>query len=134
MAKDVEVKLDIGKAVKILRPRIVAGMERAATWIEGEVKRSFSFSGPSPPGQPPAVDTGRLRSSITHEVREEGNEVIGLVGSNVEYARRLEFGFVGTDKRGRRINQPERPYLRPAVFNNKTEIIKQLEIGAKKGR
>lgn len=34
------------------------------------------------------VDTGNLRSSITHEV--EGNE--GVVGTNVEYAPYVEFG------------------------------------------
>lgn len=38
------------------------------------------------------VDTGRLRASITPEVRIEGNEVIGVVGSNVEYAPFMEFG------------------------------------------
>lgn len=133
MAKDVELKLDLGKAMKVLQPQVVAGMERACLWVEGTVKRSFTFNGPSKPGEPPAVDTGRLRSSITHEVRVEGDGVIGLVGTNVEYARRLEFGFVGTDKLGRNINQPARPFLRPAVFNNKAEIIRQLEAGARKG-
>jgi len=144
MAKDVALKLDLGKAMKVLQPRIVAGMEQATLWVEGTVKRSFKpgtgrkyrrgkkWHTASVPGVPPAVDTGRLRSSITHEVKVEGDEVIGLIGTNIEYARRLEFGFVGTDKLGRNINQPARPFLRPAVFNNKAEIIKQLQIGAKK--
>ena len=38
------------------------------------------------------VDTGRLRASITPAVAREANEVIGVVGSNVEYAPYMEFG------------------------------------------
>jgi hypothetical protein len=36
------------------------------------------------------VVTGRLRNSITPEVRAEGNDVQGVVGSNVEYAPKVE--------------------------------------------
>lgn len=38
------------------------------------------------------VDTGRLRASITPEVEMWGNEVIGVVGSNVAYAPFMELG------------------------------------------
>ena len=38
------------------------------------------------------VDTGRLRASITPEVRMDGNDVVGVVGSNVFYAPFVEFG------------------------------------------
>ena len=38
------------------------------------------------------VDTGRLRASITGEVRVEGNSVQGVVGSNVLYAPYMELG------------------------------------------
>lgn len=38
------------------------------------------------------VDTGRLRASITPEVRTEGNDILGVVGSNVEYAPYMELG------------------------------------------
>jgi len=57
----------------------------------------------SAPGQPPAVDTGRLRSSITHNVTgrvgsslpDPGGSkerVRGYVGTNVEYGYWLERG------------------------------------------
>jgi phage gpG-like protein len=36
------------------------------------------------------VVTGRLRNSITPEVRAEGKDVQGVVGSNVEYAPKVE--------------------------------------------
>lgn len=134
MAKDVELRLDLGKAVKVSLPSVKAGMERATLWVEGTVKRSFKpgtgriyirggkVHRASAPGEPPAVDTGRLRSSITHEVKIQGNEVSGLVGTNVEYAKYLE---LGTNK------MAARPFLRPAVFNNKGEIIRQFQAGAK---
>jgi len=64
--------------------------------------------------QTPHVKSGRLRSSITHEV--EG--LTGRVGSNVEYARRIELGFVGVDSLGRKFNQQPYPYLRPALHKN----------------
>jgi len=55
--------------------------------------------------------TGRLRSSITHEI--EGT--IGYVGTNVEYAKAVE---LGTEK------QSPQPYLRPALHKNEKEILK----------
>lgn len=38
------------------------------------------------------VDTGRLRAGMTDEVRDSGNEIIGVVGNVVEYAPFVENG------------------------------------------
>lgn len=38
------------------------------------------------------VDTGRLRSSISPEVRTEGRNVVGIVGTVVDYAPYMELG------------------------------------------
>jgi len=93
--------------------------------------------------------TSRLKSSITpnwtgsgkgriksgHEgERMEGDgmaepkeELTGVVGSNVEYARRVEFGFVGADSLGRIYNQLPNPYLRKALETNKKEILRSFK-------
>lgn len=118
------------------------GMTRAMMFLEGEVKRSLSTGqsvrrsgnrlvglNPSAEGQPPHVLTGRLRQSITNDVSVTSTEVIGKVGTNVKYARRLELGFVGTDSRGRVIHQGERPFLRPALKNNARKILALISKG-----
>jgi HK97 gp10 family phage protein len=53
------------------------------------------------------VDTGRLRSSITHEIGISGRSVEARVGTNVEYAAYVELGTRRT---------PSQPYLRPALL------------------
>lgn len=74
---------------------------------------------PSVPGNPPAVDTGTLRRSITYKVDE--NKLVGYVGSvlqNPPYGAYLEYG---TTKDGKQVIKP-RPWLRPAVKANLEEI------------
>lgn len=90
-----------------------AGVAEAALILEEEAKSLVP------------VDTGNLRDHIHSEliestelrqvvavtpVYEEGNEY----GFDPAYARRIEYGFVGTDRLGRRYNQPPQPYMRPA--------------------
>jgi len=63
------------------------------------------------------IKTGNLRSSLSHLVAHP----IVRVGTLVEYAARIEYGYSGTDSRGRTYHQPAQPYLRPALAH-KTEI------------
>jgi hypothetical protein len=53
------------------------------------------------------VDTGRLRVSIAPDTPLDslqlGDNVV--ISTNVEYARRVEYGFVGVDALGRRYDQ-----------------------------
>ncbi len=51
------------------------------------------------------------------------DKFIGVVGSNVEYARRYDMGFVGTDSLGRKYNQAPRAYLRVALEKNRSRIL-----------
>lgn len=68
---------------------MVSAMRRATTIVERQAK----INAP--------VDTGRLRSSITDEVRVDGNAVQGIVGTPVTYAPYMELGtgtFVGKSR------------------------------------
>ena len=87
------------------------GLEAASLIVEG----SATLRAP--------VDTGNLRSSITHRVVSDEE---ARVGTNVDYAARIEFGFKDTDKLGRSYNQAAQPYLRPALDNNKARIEKMI--------
>ena len=67
--------------------------------------------------------TGTLRRSIHME--DSGTNAVA-VGTDVPYARRIEYGFAGTDKRGRTYHQAAQPYLRPALDENKREIRQEF--------
>lgn len=77
---------------------------------------------PSFPDNPPAVDTGTLRRSVTTQVDE--STLTGKVGSNIEYAPELEFG-------SSRI--APRPWLRPALEQNEKNIEKILAQAVARG-
>jgi len=50
-----------------------------------------------------------------------------VTGTNLEYARRIEHGFVGKDSLGRSYNQAPKPYLHPAFFAMENELPETLE-------
>ncbi len=63
-----------------------------------------------------AFKTGTLRRSI--QVKEQPDGTV-FVGSELPYAARIEYGFRGSDSRGRAYNQTPRPYMRPAFDENR---------------
>ena len=83
-----------------------AAMMKAVLLVEADAKKLVN------------VDTGRLRASITHEVREIAKGVIqGKVGTNVSYGIFQELGSSRT---------PASPYLRPALEKNWPEIVRMI--------
>jgi HK97 gp10 family phage protein len=101
---------DLGKYDK----RVLTGIKKAITVgvikIEADAKRLFKGrDDASVPGEPPRVDTGRARASITHEVEDDGNMIEGYAGTNVEYGPDLEFGTSRTWKH---------PFMTPAYNAN----------------
>jgi HK97 gp10 family phage protein len=64
---------------------VLRALQRGALLLEGDAKRAAP------------VDTGRLRASITHEPITDADVFGFAVGTNVEYARFVEFG---TGRRG----------------------------------
>lgn len=76
---------------------------------------------PSLPGNAPAPDTGTLMRSITHEIRQESDEVIGIVGStlrNPDYPKFLEFG---TSK------MKPRPWLSTAIEKSQNFMVQAFQ-------
>ena len=108
-------------------------MEQACILVENEAKIKCP------------VDNGLLRNSITHYI-----ELVGVVGTNVEYAPYVEFGTgiyssLGNGRQDRwkykdakgewhsTIGQHPQPYLQPALEENRRKIEKMFKEQVKKG-
>lgn len=135
MTATVIVKNNIGKLKENLKKAREAALRRGGSDLEGAIKDTISDGrGEWPALQPktiarkgssrPLIDTGALRSSITHVV-EETSVKVGVIGnpSNIKthdpivtYAPSHEFGDFS---RG----IPERSFLR-FTFNDEKENIK----------
>jgi phage gpG-like protein len=61
--------------------------------------------------------THTLQRSIHVEMNEDWT--VAVIGTDLPYARRIEYGFVGKDSLGRTYNQAAQPYFRPPLENNK---------------
>lgn len=89
------------------------GAKRRAAYRTGNLRRSIHIGGHEDlaPDNAGVINTaGQVSQPV---VRSESAEV--FVGTNVEYARRIEYGFQGADSLGRTFDQAAQPYLRPAV-------------------
>lgn len=122
-----------------LRAPAEAGVTRAGMHLMNAVKRTLSGSRSgrfyrvsrkgrlhqaSAPGEPPAVLFGKLRQSIaTSKAQWDGWSVEVEVGTNVPYARRMEWG--GVDRRGVRILP--RPYFGPTALKEQDALDRILE-------
>jgi HK97 gp10 family phage protein len=101
-----------------MEPALRAALDSAPRMIEAAMREAMldvgmDIANDARPRAP--FVTGSLRRSI--QVKERDGEI--LVGSDLPYAARIEYGFRGTDSRGRSYNQPPQPYLRPAFDENR---------------
>lgn len=88
-------------------------------------------------------DTGELRRSITSKVEMQGDDWVGVVYTPLEYAPYVEYGTGLFAKEGGRADVPwsyqndkgewistsgqkPQPYLRPALDENREEILRIL--------
>ena len=126
-----ETQREMERIVRDLRGEPYLNAMRRATLL---VQRSAKIKAP--------VDTGRLRASITPEVRAQGNLITGVVGSNVKYAAFVELGtkahfvpqqYIGTwarrhglGDRGLFVSGKAQPYLEPAFRENAERIVRML--------
>lgn len=125
-----------------LNGKLQSNVRRATMFLDGEVKRTIGsgqrtgkvYKVPgtqrkytaSAPGQAPAVMLGNYINSITHKVEMGADTITGTVGTNMKQGKRLEFGFVGTDSKGRRYNQAPRPHFKVTYEKNKQKIQNKL--------
>jgi len=124
-----------------IKPEARTAMRTVVLLLEGYVKRNKLS------GQVLNVQTGRLRSSITGQIYEYSDEIIGKVGTNVEYGRLWELGGVipehevvprraqalhffykGAEVFCKRARIPARkveprPFLAPSLAENRQRII-----------
>ena len=91
-------------------------------------------------------DTGKLRRSITSKVKSNGSDIQGVVYTPLEYAPYVEFGTGLFAESGGRKDVPwnyrddkgewhstsgikPQPFMRPAVNENREEILRKLKEG-----
>lgn len=74
-------------------------LKRATIYAENVIKKELGTKSPPPsePGEPPHLESGELRRSITHEI--DDSRLIGRVGTNKVYARYLEKGTTHMEPR-----------------------------------
>lgn len=111
-----------------------APLTQACLLVENEAKKKCP------------VDTGQLRQSITHTVKDN----VGTIGTNVEYAPYVEYGTgiyasAGNGRQDRwsyqdaegnwhsTVGQPPQPFLEPALLENEKEIKKIFRKSIKEG-
>jgi HK97 gp10 family phage protein len=96
---------------------------KACIAVESTAKRKVSRgrTAESIDGEPPRVDTGRLRASITHRVLSNTEGTYGEVGTNVDYAVDLEFGTT--------TRKWKHPFMVPSLDQNEKKIERLLEEG-----
>jgi hypothetical protein len=87
------VKVNL-KALEVLDPGkyrtgVKRGMKRSVVTIAKRVSTGSAMP----------VDSGKLRAGVAEEVREEGSTIVGVIGTNVEYAPNMEYG-TGTQSDG----------------------------------
>ena len=94
-------------------------------------------------GNPLNVRSNRLRSSITAKIYKAGKkEVVGVIGTNIEYAAIHEFGGTIRPKKGKylrfqtrdkswhtvtEVKMPKRPFMEPSLRENLKKITKILK-------
>ena len=98
----------------LAKAEVKRGIRDATLEIERDAKAMISETGdqPSLPGEPPHQVAGELLQSVSNEFEDQG--LTGIVGTNNEVGRWLEFG---TSKLA------ARPWLRPAFFG----VISRIE-------
>lgn len=114
------VKWDDRKYRQRFEAAAVVGMHATTADVVGQIKVTLDTENrdgrnPSKPGDPPHRVSGTLQKSVTKVVESHPGEITGMVGTNVEYAKELEFGTP---------TKAARPWLRDGIRDNATRMNK----------
>lgn len=114
-------------------------MGKACALVEGEARKKAQAK----------KDTGELSRSIESRVEANGKDIVGIVSTPLEYAPYVEFGtgLFAEEGNGRQdvpwhyqddkgewhttSGQKPRPFLRPALHENRENILRILKGGLK---
>ena len=124
---DLEVKADlaVATAAEFLTQGIQDTMPGAGASVQpgtgGDTGVKAQYT-PSLPGNAPGVRTNRLKGSIASV--KTGKKMQRSVGTNVGYARSLEFGSVKMESR---------PFMAPGLRNSKAGMLQQFKRVMKRG-
>lgn len=127
MAKGFKFEDNSNKVKQQFQKATEAGMESALLMIESAAKANAP------------VQSGELRDKLDHNITKQGNQMIGKMGSPLDYAPYVEFGTGehaenGAGRKGGWSYQDEegnwhytkgqkpQPYLRPAFRENKKNV------------
>lgn len=137
----VEVQRRFEIASGTVRDRVRRAVQAGGLKVLATVKEKLS-------GEVLNVRTGALRRSANEDTVVDGDAITSTVGTNKVYGRFWELGFNGTEQvraymrtgtkasaqvraHSRRVNQPARPFLAPALEQRKAEVIAGIEAALK---
>jgi HK97 gp10 family phage protein len=122
-ALDRAVQGQMLKSALVAGGLLVANKAKALSpYLTGNNRRGIHVGGEGGAG---GLEGGTTGTDIGGQEFTETSAQI-LVGTNVEYARRLELGFAGADSLGRMFNQPAQPYLRPALESEAPSVVNEF--------
>jgi phage gpG-like protein len=131
-----ELQRKLGATQKQIHSAVKSGIDRTALAMEKDAKDKLKSDG--------HIITNRLRASVHAELKEGENyqysdnngqsfdgslnldvgKLEAVIGTNVVYALRIEFGFNGTDSLGRKYNQAASPFMGYAQLKQK-KLLKE---------
>ena len=108
---DVRIEDNTDKIKELAREQMLVALEKVGLQAERDVKTKMARYSPKP-----IVDTGRLMNSITHET--DTDEMVEIVGTNVEYAPYVEYGTSKTKAK---------PFLKNTIQDNMSQYMAIVE-------
>ena len=99
------LEVDTRAFMRKVEQKVEQGMRDAAKLVESKAKQLVP------------VDTGALKASIDYELKRVGTSYRASVFATEHYALLIEFGTR---------NANAQPYLRPALFNNRQDILRKV--------